>query len=230
METMRGPLLAGVVLCQAGIAAALVVAVRRADTAAAVNAVLALAVAFLVPVLGTTLPVRGTGFGSVLALWVGLAGLLHCVGMLGLYDGCWWWDHVTHGVSAALVAALLYAGFLASVADPNRTALPPELAGTAAVSVTLAIGILWELVELLARELGEALGVEPVLVHYGWRDTAFDLVFDVLGAVAVVGLDVRLFVGVAEQFPSLNGQLLVWSCGVVSVASLLSVVGIWVVR
>jgi len=62
------------------------------------------------------------------------------------------------------------------------------------VVLTLAAGVFWELIELIARDVGRRYDVEPVLVHYGRRDTTLDLVFDVVGALLVVGFDVRVFV------------------------------------
>jgi hypothetical protein len=227
---MWDPLAAAVLLLQAGIGWALLVALGRADAAAATNAAVALAIAVVVPGLGAALSVRGTGLASALSLWVAAAGFLHCLGMLGLYDTRWWWDHLTHLVSAALVAALLYAALLVSAAHSTRLALPPGLVGVAAVLSTLAVGVFWELVELFARDVGESLGVDPVLVHYGWRDTAADLAFDTLGAVVVVALDVRLFVAVVEQFPGLTGTLLLWSGGAVVAGSFLLAASVWVVR
>jgi hypothetical protein len=94
------------------------------------------------------------------------------------------------------------------------------------VLFTFAVGVLWELVELVAREVATYLDVEPVLVHYGWRDTGLDLVFDVLGAVAVVGLDIRLFLPLAEEFPGATQRLLAWSGGAVVVGFLLTATGL----
>jgi hypothetical protein len=81
--------------------------------------------------------------------------------------------------------------------------VPLSLVGVAglAVGFVLVVGVFWELVELLARDVGERYDVEPVLVHYGRRDTALDLVFDLVGALAVVGLDVRTFLPLAERHP-----------------------------
>jgi hypothetical protein len=62
----------------------------------------------------------------------------------------------------------------------------------------VVLGLLWELLELVLRELGDRHGIEPVLIHYGWRDTALDIVFDVVGVVLVLAVDLRLFVPVFE--------------------------------
>jgi hypothetical protein len=209
---MIGLLAIGSLSLQVAIAAAFLEGVRRHNPAAAVNAAVALAVALL-PVLAFG---GVAGLGSPLSLWIGVAGLLHCLGMLGGYEAVPWWDHVTHTVSAALVAALLYAALLATDRGPIGAA-------GATVLLTLAVGALWELVELVARDVGERFDVEPVLVHYGWRDTAFDLGFDLLGAVVVVALEVRLFVPVVSAVPGLTEAILVWSVGLVLGGSFLLV-------
>jgi hypothetical protein len=209
---MIGLLDIGTLSLQVAIAGALLEGVRRRNPAAAVNAAVALAVALL-PILAFGGVV---GLGSPLSLWIGVAGLLHCLGMLGGYESVPWWDHVTHTVSAALVAALLYAALLATDRGPVATA-------GATVLLTVAVGALWELVELVARDVGERFDVEPVLVHYGWRDTAFDLGFDLLGAVVVVVLEIRLFVPVVSAVPGLTEAILVWSVGLVIGGSFLLV-------
>lgn len=202
---------------------ALFVAVRRRNVAAAVNALVALAAALLPLPLATGLRLSG---GSVvlapeLPLWVAAAGLLHSLGMLGLYESVWWWDHLTHTVSATLVAALLYAGVIVTAGTRAIPALSPAAVAAVTVGYTFAVGVFWELIELVARAVGERYDIEPVLVHYGWRDTAYDIGFDLTGAVLVVALDVRLFVELAARFPELTRTLLVWTGGVVAGGSML---------
>ncbi|UTF53764.1 hypothetical protein [Natronosalvus rutilus] len=182
---------------QVGILVILLEALRRRDAAAATNALVSFAVTLL-PAAVEYIAESGFGtsiaFGTDLPLWIAVAGFLHAVGMLGPYDSVWWWDHLTHLVSAALVAALVYAGFLVLT-----TTLGLWQIGLLTIGVTFVIGILWELLEILARRVGIRYDVEPVLVHYGWRDTAFDLVFDVLGALLVVLFDLQLFVPAADR-------------------------------
>ncbi|MEF8856199.1 MAG: hypothetical protein V5A16_02120 [Haloplanus sp.] len=176
---------------QIGILLTLLEAGRRRDVAATANALVALTVALLPWALER---VTALVVGPVLPLWLAVAGLLHAVGMLGPYDDVWWWDHVTHFVSASLAAALVHAVLVASYADTA----PFGAVAAATVLFTGAASVLWELVELIARELGERFDVDPVLVHYGWDDTALDLGFDLVGAVVVVALDLRVFVPVVE--------------------------------
>ncbi|MEF8887269.1 MAG: hypothetical protein V5A30_05635 [Haloarculaceae archaeon] len=212
-----------VALLQVGILAVLAVAVRQGNGAAAVNAL----GAFVLTVLPTALSWLGPAvvLGPELLLWLAAAGLVHSVGMLGPYDSVWWWDHLTHTLSAALVAALVYAAAL--VALP-AFGLPVDSATVAAVTVglTFGAGVFWELLEILARAVGERYGVEPVLVQYGWRDTVADLVFDVVGAVLVVALDVRVFLGLAERLPGTSRAVLLVG-GVVLAGSLVVGLLVW---
>ncbi len=199
---MLDPLPVAVAAIQGAILLVLAEGVRRGNVAAAVNALAAFAVAVLPFVLGAT---TALAVAPGLTLWLAVAGLLHAIGMLGLYDSVPRWDTVTHFVSASVVAALCYASVL--VAEPSGW-------GTAAATtilLTFALGLWWELVELVARELGEEFDVEPVLVHYGPRDTLLDLIVDVLGAVAIVAVDVRAFVPVVSPFLGPDTPFLRWA-------------------
>lgn len=219
---MVGATDAGAVVLTVGLVAITVEAVRRRDVAATVNSVASLALLALGLLITLGLfSVHGdrVASGPVLPLWIGGAGFLHSLGMLGLYETRRWWDALTHVVSAALVAAVTYAGIVVVPVFP----LLDNFVGAAGttVVVTFWIGVAWELLELVAREIGERFDVEPVLVYYGWRDTAGDLVFDLLGAALVVLVDLRVFVPVAEQLPGLTRTVLVGAVSVATVGSLL---------
>lgn len=180
--------------------------VRRRDISAGVNAVVSLLVALLP--LAVEVP-------ATASLWVAAAGFLHVLGMLGLYEHTSWWDHLTHTLSAALVGALLYAAVLVSVGG-GRLAV-----ASLTTVLTLAVGVFWELLELLGRELAERFDVTTLLVYYGPRDTVLDLLFDLVGVLLVVGLDLRLFVATATAAPETTRSLLALSVAVVVVGSLL---------
>jgi hypothetical protein len=217
-------------LLQGAIFGLFVVAIRRRKTAAAINAGVVLLVALL-PVAAEValeaLTTRSVAFGPTLPLWLGGAGILHVLGMLGLYESTWWWDHVTHTISGALVAALLYAALVVGLSNGTGTGSTSNLVMAVTVVSTLAVGIFWELLELVAREIGERLDIEPVLVHYGWRDTAADLVFDVLAAVLVIGAELRIFVPVLEPFPGLTRDALVGGAWILLGGSLLMASLVW---
>lgn len=81
--------------------------------------------------------------------------------------------------------------------------------GTITIVFTFVLGVFWELIELVGRDVADRLDVEPVLVHYGWGDSALDLVFDVIGALVVVVLDLRVFVSIVEGIPALTERVVV---------------------
>jgi hypothetical protein len=196
-----------VALLVAGIVAALVEGIRRESGAVVVNAVAALGVAAVPSAVLLSLE-AGPALVWDITLWAAAASFLHSLGMLGLYESVDWWDHLTHTLSAGVLAAAFYPMSLVAWSDTAELTL--AVAG-ATVGLTLAAGIAWEILELVARELGKRYDIEPILVHYGRRDTALDLVFDVVGAVLVLALDVRLFLPVVEQYPEMAGALLTGS-------------------
>lgn len=188
-----------------GILAIFVVALRRRDYASAINAAGSVALAGLPLLLSALAPLlldTTVTVGHALPLWLAAAGLLHSIGMLGPYDTIPWWDVLTHATTAALLAALVYAGLLV-VGTSTLTA------GILTVVGTLFAGVFWELLELVARDVGRHFDVEPVLVVYGWRDTAGDLVVNVVAAIVVVSVDLRVFVPLAAQAEGATRLLLV---------------------
>lgn len=197
-----------VALLVAGIVAVLVEGVRRESGAVVVNAVAALGIVAAPSAILLPLGVGDPSLVWDLTLWAAAASFLHSLGMLGLYESVDWWDHLTHTLSAGVLAAVFYpASLVATQFRPGTSEWTLAVAGVT-VGLTFTAGIAWELLELVARELGERYDIEPVLVHYGHRDTVLDLVFDVVGAVLVVAFDVRLFFPVVERYPETAGALL----------------------
>jgi hypothetical protein len=158
-----------------GIAVVLVQGVRQRDPGAVVNALVAIWVTYLPAVLERRLSVE---FRPWQRLYVAVAMLLHAVGMLGPYDDVWWWDHLTHLQSATLVGGAIHVVSRRSDVDPR----PRVLAGVA------IMGVCWELLEYAVHVASRRVGLEPILVSYGKRDTLLDLVFNLLGAVIVLAV------------------------------------------
>lgn len=190
-------------LTQTAILVVLIIAIKRYQIAAAVNAVAAFAAALTPWLIELTTPLN---LPPVMTLWLGIAGLIHAIGMLGPYSSIAWWDYLTHTVSGAFVATVVYSALLV-VTEPNAGWL--VTGGT--VGATVLVGIVWELLELVARSLAERHNIPPVLVVYSWRDTTIDLIVDGLAAVIVVALGLRPFVLVFEQIPQLPTLLIVGS-------------------
>lgn len=167
---------------QVAILGVLLAGVAGRSVGVVVNATLALGVTLLPAVLRRDFSIH---LQPGLSLWLTGAVLLHAVGMVGLYDAVWWWDHVTHTLSASLVAGAGYATARALDRHSDAVSFPPRFLFVFVVLLTLAFGVLWEVLEFAARLAADAAGVEPVLVQYGLDDTLVDLVFDAVGAVLV---------------------------------------------
>lgn len=218
---MSGLVSNAVFVFQAAIVLTIVEGVRRRNLAAVSNGLLALGAALFPAILRALLrwgPGVPLDFGPELPLWIAVAGLLHAVGMLGLYDTLWWWDHLAHTVSAALLTALVYAGVLVAF----RTGESAPTSAVAVVGTTIGLlllfAVLWELIEMLARYVAERYDVGPFLVIYGPYDWAFDLAYNLVGAGLVFALDLRVFVPVFEPFPRVTTYVLLGVGGLTLVA------------
>ncbi|WP_254538319.1 hypothetical protein [Halomarina litorea] len=169
---------------QVGIALMLALGVVTLNLSVVVNGGLALAATALPAVLRRDyrLPLN-----AGLTLWITSALFLHTVGMFGFYDDLWWWDHMTHTLSATIIAATGYVAARAVDVHSEDIHLPRGFLFVYIVLFTLALGVLWEVMEFAVRVGADVLGLDPVLIQYGLSDSLLDLVFDTVGAV-VVGL------------------------------------------
>ncbi|KZN24661.1 hypothetical protein A4G99_09950 [Haladaptatus sp. R4] len=147
-----------------------------------INGSFALGVTFLPGVLKRDYRLS---LSPTLTLWITVAVFLHAIGMLGLYDEVWWWDHLTHLLSATLVAGVGYATARAFDEHSDAVYFPPRFMFVYALLFTLAAGVIWEVLEFTARASAGFIGVKPVLIQYGLSDTILDLIFDAAGAVLV---------------------------------------------
>jgi hypothetical protein len=169
-------------LLQGVIAVALVVGLLTRNLSVVVNAALTLALTFVPAVLRRDYRIE---LDAGVTLWVTLALCLHTLGMLGIYAGVWWYDHVTHTLSATIVAAAGYVVARAVDETSDDVYLPPRFMFVFVLLFTLGLGVIWEVLEFFARLGADLLGLDPVLVQYGLEDTLLDLLFDTLGAVLV---------------------------------------------
>lgn len=167
---------------QALVALVFVGGVVTRNPSVAVNALLGLFVTLAPNVLERD---YGVVLGPLPALWVTVAVLLHSIGMLGLYDSIVWWDHLTHTVSASVVAGAAYAAVHAVDLHTEDIYLPPPFVGILLVVVTLGFGVLWETAEFVARDLAIHLGFRPLLVVYSLEDAIVDLAYNALGGLLV---------------------------------------------
>lgn len=171
---------------QAVVALVLVVGLVGRDPRVVVNAGLALVGTFIPGLLARDLRVR---LGPGATVWITAALCLHVIGMAGAYEAVGWWDHLTHVVSASLVAAVAYVLVTAVDRHVEALYLPPRLVSVLLVVTAVGLGVVWEALEYVGRAAAVALGTDPVLVQYGLGDTMLDLVFDAVGGgiVAAIG-------------------------------------------
>ncbi|WP_440988421.1 hypothetical protein [Haloarchaeobius baliensis] len=167
---------------QAGLIAVLAFGLLVRNVSVVVNALAGFGVTLVPAVLARD---RDLLLDPRFTLVVSIAVFLHSIGMVGLYDRVWWWDHLTHTFSATIVAVIAYTVVWAVDVHREDIHLPPPFTGLFVLSFVLAMGVLWEVAEFLAREAAIRLGQEPVLILYGLDDSMFDLLFNLLGAVAV---------------------------------------------
>jgi hypothetical protein len=176
-------------LLQVAIGAVLVVGLVTRNLGVIVNAALALAVTFVPALLRRDYRIH---LGPGLTLWITLALSLHAFGMLGAYDEVWWFDHLTHTLSATIVAAGGYVIVRAIDEWSESISLPPRFVFVFVLLFTVGLGVLWEVLEYAARAGADLLGVDPVLVQYGLEDSLLDLLFDTVGAVLVAAFGTDL--------------------------------------
>ncbi len=120
-----------------------------------------------------------------LTLWITAAVFLHALGTSGLYHQVGWWDHLTHVLSASLVAATGYVAVRVFDLHSERIDLPHRVLTVYVVIFTVALGVIWELFEFALDELGRRTHLTMPLAQYGLEDTITDLTFNALGALAV---------------------------------------------
>ncbi|SDM99373.1 hypothetical protein SAMN04487949_3100 [Halogranum gelatinilyticum] len=177
----RGQLAASRVM-QLAIVGILLVGLWTRNVAVVVNAALSLAVTVLPAVLERDWDIP---LDAGLTLWLTTAVLLHAIGMLGLYSSVPWWDHLTHTLSATVVAAVGYTTARAIDEHSDAVYFPPRFLFVYVLLFTLALGVFWEVLEFAVHGLSDVVGIDAVLVQYSLEDTLVDLVFDAVGAVLV---------------------------------------------
>ena len=115
-----------------------------------------------------------------LNFWIVLALFLHVIGgFSGFYDNVPYWDHITHAMSASLIAAL---GFVVVVSVDKYVEtiyLPRPFLALFIIMFTMAFGVIWELMEFLNDQ------VFGTRLQYNLDDTMVDMMFDAFGGFVV---------------------------------------------
>jgi hypothetical protein len=114
------------------------------------------------------------------------------------YQSVWWWDHLTHALSASLVGGAGYATVSALDEHLEELYFPPSFTFTLILVIVIAFGVAWEVAEFAISGLSVFVGMPPALTQFGVSDTLMDLVFDAAGAVIVATWGTARLIGVSE--------------------------------
>ena len=147
------------------------------------------ALSFLVTLLPTILRRRmNVVLPLWLMLWIVISLFLHATGgYFGFYDNVPYWDHLTHAISASLVAAL---GFIIVVTIDvfvDSIRLPRPFLALFVFTFAVAVGVFWEIMEYTQDAL---MGTR---LQYDLEDTMLDMFFDTMaGLIVSVGVFVYI--------------------------------------
>ncbi|EMA60635.1 hypothetical protein [Halorubrum kocurii] len=134
-----------------------------------------------------------------LGVWITTAVFLHTLGSAWFYAQIPWWDHLTHALSASLVAGAGYTTLRAIDLHSEEIRIPPRFAFVFIFVVVLAFGVVWELFEFGLDIVADETGVSMPLAQHGLDDTVFDLMYNSVGALLVAIFGQAHLTGVAER-------------------------------
>ena len=133
-----------------------------------------------------------------LALWITTAVFLHTLGSAGLYTRLFFWDNITHAMSASLIAAAWYTVARAVDIHSDDIHIPRRVAFVYIFVIVLSFGVVWELFEFGLDIAADATGLEMPLAQHGLDDTVRDMMFNSLGALLVAAFGQAHLAGIAQ--------------------------------
>ena len=133
-----------------------------------------------------------------LGLWITLAVFLHTLGSAGLYAQIDGWDHITHAMSASLIAGVGYTFVRAVDLHNDEIHIPTRFAFVVILLVVMSFGVIWELFEFGLDIVADTTGISMPLAQHGLDDTVRDMLFNTFGAVLVATFGQAHLLGVAE--------------------------------
>lgn len=168
------------------------IGIGEGNTGVIVNAMVALGVTFVPAVLEHEYDLP---MDAGLTLWICAAVFLHALGTVGIpglvesFYGedspLFFYDHVTHALSASVVAAAGYTVVRAVEEHTDAVSLPPRFTFVFVLMFVLAFGVAWEVLEFGLSGAASLVGGGSVLTQYGLEDTMLDLVFNTVGGFVV---------------------------------------------
>jgi hypothetical protein len=165
------------------------VGIERGSVNIILNALLGLAVTFLPAILERDLEIP---MDPALTLWISAAAFMHAVGVIALpgaqsgFYSIEYYDHLTHALSATVVAATGYATVRAIDQHTEGIDLPPKFMFVFILVFVMAFGVFWELIEFGTDILSDTTGLGASgFTQHGLEDTMLDLMFNTMGGVVV---------------------------------------------
>ena len=114
----------------------------------------------------------------LLNLWICVALFLHVLGgVMGYYDHVWWWDNLTHFISAGLISILGFTVLFTITHLSDSLYVPSMVIPIIILLFILATGVVWEIFEFFADQI---LGTD---MQYSLEDTVYDMMFNTVGAL-----------------------------------------------
>ena len=133
-----------------------------------------------------------------LGLWITTAVFLHTLGSAGLYGQVFFWDNITHAMSASLIAAAGYTAARAVDLHSDEIHIPQRFVFVYIFVIVLSFGVVWELFEFGLDIVADATGLEMPLAQHGLDDTVRDMMFNSVGALLVAVFGQAHLTGVAQ--------------------------------
>ena len=134
-----------------------------------------------------------------LGVWITLTVFLHTLGSAWFYAQIGWWDHLTHALSASLIAGAGYTTLRAVDLHSDKIHIPSRFAFIFILVVVLAFAVVWELFEFALDVIAAETGISMPLAQFGIDDTVADLVYNSVGALVVAIFGQAHLSGVAER-------------------------------
>ena len=134
-----------------------------------------------------------------LGVWITTAVFLHTLGSAWFYAQIDWWDHLTHALSASLIAGAGYTALRAVDLHSDAIRIPTRFAFVFIFVVVLAFGVVWELFEFALDIVADETGIAMPLAQHGLDDTVLDLTYNSIGALIVATFGQAYLSGVAER-------------------------------
>lgn len=135
-----------------------------------------------------------------LETWITAAVFFHALGSMWFYTNVGWWDHLTHSLSASVLAALGYTTIrIVDLYYQDEVHLPRRYMFVFIILTIMAFGVVWELLEFGLDIISLHTGIDMPLAQHGLEDTMKDMTFNTIGAVIVGLLGHAYLTDTAEQ-------------------------------